>query len=56
MAARSHSLGLGLVISDPFEGLFLRYAKTDLERIFRENMLKQNFEESPQIRARTWVP
>ena len=38
-------------------GYFLRYAKTDLGRIFRKNMPKSIFaKNSPQIRARTWAP
>ncbi len=38
-------------------GYSLRYAKTDLGRIFEKNMLKKHFpKESPQIRARTWAP
>ena len=37
-------------------GCYVRYAKTDLGRIFGENMLKSIFpKESFQIRARTWV-
>ena len=37
-------------------GYSLRYAKTDLGRIFPGNMLKKHFsKESFQIRARTWV-
>ena len=37
-------------------GYYFRCANTDLERIFRGNMLKKHFmKESLQIRARTWV-
>ena len=46
----------GLLSRIRSRGCFLRYAKTDLGRIFRKNMLKKHFmKEGPQIRVRRWA-
>ena len=43
MAAHSRSLVLGIVLSDPFEGYSLQYAKADLGRIFEGKYVGKHF-------------
>ena len=43
MAARSHSLVLGLLALVRSRGYFVRYAKTDLGRIFGEKYAGKHF-------------